>query len=148
MILLPGEEKLVASNGGKIILTNQRIEMNDTVWGRPNTVVIFLEEISSVEVRYTNSLALLVLAITGFVVSIYLSINKSDETNLFRTTLIAGVIFILFWWLSGQYIISITSNGGRSLKFGVDRMTNSAIEDFIYKVQAAKALRIKQLQKL
>jgi hypothetical protein len=48
MELLPGESILLTSNDQKLILTSQRIQMTDTLEAKSFTVVIFLENISSV----------------------------------------------------------------------------------------------------
>ena len=61
MKLLPNEEKLITSNEDKIVLTNHRIQMTDSFWGQSFTISIFLEDISSIEIKYKSNILLLIL---------------------------------------------------------------------------------------
>src|SRR4051812_31343750 len=101
------EEGLVVSNEGKIVLTNQRIEMKDRDWGRSYSIVIFLEDISSFEVRYKSNIIFATLAVIGIIMSIYFSFTGNYENNLLGITLIASLVFFVLWWISKQHIISI-----------------------------------------
>jgi hypothetical protein len=63
MMLLSNEEELISSNGGKIILTNQCIHQDDREWGNAYSITIFLEDISSIEMRYSSNMIFLILGI-------------------------------------------------------------------------------------
>ena len=57
-------------------------------------------------------------------------------------------MFIALWWFSRKHLVSISSNGGKSLNFIVEKMTDDNIEDFVIKVQEAKLKRVNELFKV
>lgn len=134
MKLLPNEEKLLTSNGEKIVLTNYRIQMDDSILGQSYSISIFLENISSIEIKYKNNILFLILgalsAIGGFA-------GGSPELGL-----IVGGIFIAIWWFTRKHVVSISSDGGSSLDFQVSGMKMEQIYDFRYNVELAKQERI------
>lgn len=46
MYLLTNEIEILSSNENKVILTNQRIHLEDKEWGHSYNITIFLEDIS------------------------------------------------------------------------------------------------------
>src|ERR1035437_6886714 len=73
MTLFANEEQLVTSNGNKVILTSHRIQMTDSDWGSSYSIVIFLEDISSIETRYKSNIIFLILGCLGILFGFYLS---------------------------------------------------------------------------
>lgn len=144
MTLLPGEEQLVTSNNEKIVLTTQRIVMRDIERSYMHSVEIFLEDISSIEIKYTSNIKLLQFGVLGVlgVTSFYFNIASAIGPGII---LLASLILIGWWWFSRQHIVSISSKGGGALNFQIDSIPLEKIEAFIDKVQQAKAARIKQL---
>lgn len=145
MTLLPNEQELVTSNGNKVILTTHRIQLTDKDWGYSYSIEIFLEDISSVEIRYRSNIILLLLGCLGILVGLYLFAQSNDSVNY---GFIAGIILLLIWWFSRRHIISISSDGGSSLNFEVGGMSSYLIEEFVGKVQLAKLNRVNQLYKI
>lgn len=148
MTLLPGEEQLVTSNNERIVLTTQRIVMRDIERSYMHSVEIFLEDISSVEVKYTSNVKLLELGVIGVLVfaAFFDSYLKSAVGP--GIILMASLVLIGWWWFSRQHIVSISSKGGSPLNFRIDSIPLEKIEAFIDKVQRAKAARVKLLYKL
>lgn len=144
MKLLPNEEKLITSNDDKIILTNHRIQLIDSVWWQSYTITIFLEDISSIEIKYKSIIWLLILGALCLLWDFYLSGTGRGNEWL----LILGAIFIAVWWFSRKHIISISSDGGSSLNFIVQGMSDDQINDFIHNVSLAKQTRVNQLAKI
>ncbi len=147
MTLLPNEENLVTSNGNKLILTTHRIQLRDSDWGNSYSIVIFLEDISSIETRYKNNVVFLILGCGGILLGIYLSSQTYNGASL-NVGFIAGVIFLLGWFFLRRHVISISSNGGSSLNFEVGQMSKDQIETFTDNVQSAKLKRLNQLYKI
>lgn len=154
MTLLPNEVELLRSNQDKVILTNQRIQLEDREWGRSSRISIFLEDISSIQVHYKSTILWLLLAGLSFLVLAYLAFVQYTYSNRYGYSgddgplgaAIAGVvIFILLWRFSRRHIISIHPDGGAPLHFLVSGMNNEQIESFTDQVQAAKALRMSHL---
>jgi hypothetical protein len=144
MQLLPDEKLLVTSNQDRIVLTSQRIHLTDKEWGRSYQITLFLENISSIENVYKSNPVLLLIGALGLVVGIT-TINREYQAGLAFGGFTAAVIFLLLWLNSRRHIVTISSNGGGKLNFLVERMGEAEVQDFIDKVQAAKANRIKQL---
>lgn len=144
MKLLPNEEKLITSNNDKVNLTNHRIQMRDSVWGKSYTISIFLEDISSIEIKYKSILWLLILGSLCLLSEVYMLNNGGGNEWL----LILGIGFIAAWWFSRRHVISISSDGGSSLSFIVEDMGDEKINDFVYNVSLAKQARVNQLAKI
>lgn len=81
MKLLPNENKLLTLNEDKIILTNLRIQMTDSVWGQSFSISIFLEDISSIESKYKSNIVQLII--------------KNQSLSIKHLTFIFGNVFFL-----------------------------------------------------
>jgi hypothetical protein len=143
MQLLPDEQLLVASNQDRIILTSQRIHLTDKEWGRSYKITFFLENISSIENVYKSNPGLLLIGALGLVVGIA-TINREYQSGLAFGGFTVAVVFLLVWLNSRRHVVTISSKGGGKLNFLVERMGEAEVQDFIDKVQAAKANRMKQ----
>jgi hypothetical protein len=146
MTLFANEEQLVTSNGNKVILTSHRIQMTDSDWGSSYSIVIFLEDISSIETRYKSNIIFLILGCLGILFGFYLSSQTYSGGSL-NIGFIGGIILLALWWFSRKHVISISSDGGSSLNFQVGQMSKDQIENFTDNVQSAKEKRINQLYK-
>ena len=147
MKLLPNEEKVLTSNDDKIILTNYRIQMMDKEWGQAFNISIFLEDISSIEVKYKSHIYLLIIGIICVLAGFYMGGQHSGSNSLIGG-LVLGGIFIAIWWFTRSHVISIGSDGGSSLNFLVTGMSEDAINDFTDKLSLAKYNRVNLLQKI
>jgi hypothetical protein len=146
MKLLPGEEMLVASNENKIVLTSHRIQMTESVWGQSYTVSMFLEDISSMEVKYKSYVFFLFIGALSIVAGLYLA-TQGGESNAMLGGLVIGVIMFALWWFSRRHMVSISSNGGATLDFMVQGMSDEKIEKFLYDVNLAKHQRMNYLHR-
>ncbi len=146
MKLLPNEEKLITSNENKIILTNHRIQMTDSVWGQSFTISIFLEDISSLEIKYKSNIIFIILGVIYLLGGVYMARQGGSEAMI--GGLVLGGIFFALWWFTRKHIISISSDGGASLNFMVQGMGEDKIADFIHNVSLAKQTRVNQLHKV
>ena len=158
MKLLPNEEAVLSSNGDKIILTNYRIQMTDSEWGQSFNISIFLEDISSIEVKYSSHIILIIIGIIcvlgGFFMGNAYTAHSAEYSqgggigsSAMFTGIIFGGMFFAAWWFTRKHIISISSDGGSSLNFLVTGMSDDTISDFIYKLSFAKNTRVNQLHK-
>lgn len=147
MNLLSNESVLVRSNDDKIILTNLRIHMTSTKWGKTYQITIFLEDISSIENVHKGNGFYLILAIISFLLSMLNAYNNVNRENIpaIYGGIILGGIFLSLWLSTRGHQVTFASKGGSSLNFMVDQMNDQQIEDFIQKVQEARLQRIKQL---
>jgi hypothetical protein len=147
MILLSNEEELVSSNGGKIILTNQRIHQDDREWGNAYSITIFLEDISSIEMRYSSNMIFLTLGILAALFCSYSFMSDSDGSPA-GISLIVTVGFFVLYWVSRKHIVSITSHGGKALNFEAASLPEHEMQEFLSKVQEAQLQRRDQLRSL
>ncbi|WP_118952736.1 hypothetical protein [Taibaiella helva] len=148
MILFPDEQELISSNGHKVVLTSQRIHMNSQSWGYAYQVTLFLEDISSVTLRYKSNVAFIVVAILCFLCSVPALLYFDSDNSSFTASLVTGLVFLTLWWFSRKHLVSIHPHGGRPLEFEVDTISGLQLENFLHKLQWAKAQRINKLYRL
>lgn len=146
MKLLQNEEKLQSSNADKIVLTNQRILMQEEVWGKSYKISIFLEDISSIETHFKSNTLFLIIGIILAVAGLLLNSTGIEDTSAIG--LIIGGIFIALWWFSRKHLVTIASNGGSSLNVFVQQMSEEKIEELVTIVQEAKLKRVNELFKI
>lgn len=143
MNLLKDEKRILLSNTENVILTNYRVFMNNKSWGKNYTISIFLENISSVENKYTSKINFIYYSLLSLLISFIF--NKSNNSALDQIIPIVGVftafVFMYLRYLSKQSIIAISSNGGSKIEFLVDGMSEQTIENFIYEVLNAKQMK-------
>ena len=97
MILLPNEEKLVASNGDKVIFTTNRIRMTASDWYGFYSIVLFPEDISSIEIKYKGNIIFLILGCLGISSGLYFSLQKYESGSP-NFGFIGGIALMFFWW--------------------------------------------------
>jgi hypothetical protein len=139
---LENEKVILTSNNDKIILTDHRIHMKVKDWGIDYSIGIFLEDISSIEVKYKSSLILLLAGIISIVGSVFYGLSE-NQRGILVLGLILGLILLAFWWFSRQHIVSISSNGGAKLNFSIQGFEAEKVEDFVWKVSQAKVGRVR-----
>ncbi len=144
MLLLNEEFEVLTSNENKIILTNQRIFLEDKRFSRTYKIFIFLEDISSTQVLSTSQLLWLVLSILSAIICIG-SISSGYETNFYPgVSGTCAVVFLISWLLSKTKTISIHPNGGKPLLISVNKMDSVQVDHFIDQIQYQKNERFTQ----
>lgn len=117
--------------------------MKNKSWVNNYYISISLEDIGSVENKYTSKITYLFYALFSVLTSI-ISINITNiniQQILTSIGVLAALIFFVLWSTSRKNIISITSNGGTKLEFLVDGMSEKNIENFINDVLNAKQIK-------
>lgn len=142
MKILDNEKVILTSNNDKVILTDHRIHMKVKDWGIDYSIGIFLEDISSIEVKYKSNLILLLVGILSIVGSMFYGLSE-NQSDIMVLGLILGLILLGLWWFSRQHIVSISPNGGEKLNFSIQGFDAEKVEDFVWKVSKAKAERVR-----
>jgi len=146
MNLFPNEKKILSSNQDKVVLTSHRICMTDKDWGSYYSIEFFLENISSVEVRRSSFIVLLILGGLSFFTALYLQSNNSHYGgNEYAIFYLVSFVLLAIWLLSRQRVIRISSNGGGSMNMDVKQMSKEKIQNFIDELELAKCNRIEIL---
>lgn len=140
--ILPNEEKLLAYNGNDLILTNQRVSIEDRRLGDVN---FFLEHITAVAAVQKGYKVLLVPGCMAVLAGLVLLVT--GNTNQFQIALIAGIIMLLFWWATRRSVISIASDKGIVSDVDVDIMTKEEIQSMIDDIEEARISRMKELSR-
>jgi hypothetical protein len=143
MQLFPNEEYLVRSNNDLLVLTTHRIQSKSKDWGSSYENTLFLEDISSIEIRYSSLFLALVIGI--FLIVGGLIWSNNEGISPFNYSTIAGAFAILVYFVSRRHVISITPDGGNPINLDIGHMGSEEIHDFIDKVQLAKAARVNNL---
>ncbi|MCL2261050.1 MAG: hypothetical protein FWC15_06830 [Fibromonadales bacterium] len=146
MTLLENETKLDLFTES-VFLTNYRIMQEN---GDSHKIFIFLEKISSIEMRRKSKLFFLLLGIffmvLGLVLSVALMIEPAwrddEELAVLGITVFLGIIFFIIFFLTKGSLITISPDGGKNLNIKVSRkITGERIEEFLTKIQNAKLAR-------
>lgn len=138
--ILPNEEKLLAYNGTDLILTNQRVSIEDRRLGDVN---FFLEHITAITTGQKGYKVLLVPGCLSVLTGLVLLVG--GVSNQFQIFLIAGIIMLLFWWATKKSVLSIVSDKGIVSNVDVDIMTKDEIQSMIDDIEEARQSRIKEL---
>ena len=148
MKLFDGEQKI--TTGTNVMLTNYRVSVaSKEWWGDTYTIYLFLEDISSIQILFKSTIALLLLGCGSFFVALILSFQSNGYGSPSPTPLfIFGIVLIAAWWFSKRHIISVTPNGGKALEIMIKNLPSADIEKFLYDIQEAKFCRFNDLNKI
>lgn len=144
MHLHQDEQKLFHTHRDKIILTNERICMNDKSYGRAYSITIFLEDISSVETRYKSSPGWLFVAVLCLCYGLFGLVYAGSITAL-TITMLTGLLCLAFWWFSRTHRVSIQAHSGKALEFLAGTFSEEQLTRFIDTLLQAKARRSREL---
>lgn len=145
MNLLQNEIKIGSTNDDKIVLTNFRIFQQEQKFGSNYHLSLHLEDISSIEMHYKSSPILLILGILFSFLGIYTLLMSNFQDTLVLAILFIGILFLLAWWFTRRFAVSIKPNGGRSLDCFFEATSNEAINSFLNLLEQAKLARVNQL---
>lgn len=120
MELFSFEEYLVRSNNDRLILTTYRLHLRSKDWRQSYSNTLFLEDISSIEVRYSSFFLGLVLGIALIVGGIMWA--QSGEVPPINLITISGCFLILIYFFTRRHLVSITPNGGKPINFEIGAM--------------------------
>ena len=143
MNLLPNEIDIDITNNSGIGLTNYRIyKIDKDLWGNSQMISIFLEDISSIEVKYKNYIILLILAVIVVLYGFF-----ESHGDLLYSLGLAGLL-VLIWFVTRKHVISIASNGGAVRDNLIAGIGKDSISKFIDQVSLAKFNRVNDLHKI
>ena len=139
--IFEGERLISESDDKSVILTTHRIRYNSSGAGTGHIVSIMLEKISSIEIHYKSWIFILfagiLLAMGGLLVGAQ---NRGDAMVM---GLGAGGLCILIYFFTRRHVVTIASDGGAKINFETKGLKREALLDFINKIEAAKANRLK-----
>lgn len=137
--LLDGETILTQSDKNIVTLTNKRIRYHDKAFGRAHINGIMLENIGSIEAHFTSSVLLLILGIVAILAGLFIATvsNNDNDASMGLLAIFVGVVFVILYFFSRKYFLTIYSNGQGKINFEAKGMKKEAILDFINKVEKA-----------
>ena len=145
MNLLANEQTILTSNENSVTLTNLRLNISTKEW--KNT--IFLEDISSIEVKSKSNFIFIILGILALLFAVGSTINATTENNSANWLAYPiSLLMFLLYFFTKENIISITPNGGKAIHISIRKIKNEQTEHFIEKIQVAKVERLKEIYKL
>jgi hypothetical protein len=128
-------------------LTNLRITQECKAFlGASYKNSIFLENISSIEVRLKIKIFYLILGIV-FLIAPIIERKTTGFAGGSGSFLIVGAIFIIIFFFTRKHVILITPDGGKSIDITVNGIDKSRIEEYITNVNEAKLARIASIGK-
>lgn len=139
--LFEGESLITQSGDKTISLTSHRIRYNANSTGNAYIVSIMLEKISSIEIRYTSWIIVLVIGVILLAGGILLGSQNNGDAMV--VGIVAGLVCILLYFITRKHIVSIASDGGAKINFQTKGLKREAILEFINKIEVAKAKKLK-----
>jgi hypothetical protein len=127
--------------------------MSNNQMGQQYSISIFLENISSIEIKYKSNIILMALGIISSVFGGFSAVGGSfvNEYNVIQMgilLIILGILLLIFWGLSRTHIIAVASNGGSTINISIKNMNNEVIDNFIYETSFAQLNRLNKLNNL
>ena len=139
--LFEGETLISESDDNVITLTSHRLRYNSSSAGTGHIVSIMLEKISSIEVHYKSWILVLFFGILLAAGGLFM--GAQNRGDIMVAGLATGGICILLYFLTRKHVITISSDGGSKINFQTKGMKRETLLDFINKIEAAKASRLK-----
>jgi len=106
---------------------------------------IFLENISSIEVRFKSKILYLISGLVFLILSIYSIAERAGWLSVL--SFIVGATFIAIFFFTRKHVISITPDGGKSIDITVKGISKSRIEEYITNINEAKLARTANISK-
>lgn len=125
-----------------VTLTNLRINLTEVKMGQTYSNYIFLEDISSVETKFTSTPILLFFS----AISMIAGIIFNGEFLLYGSILC--MVLIIAWLSTRKFVLLISSKGGSSISLQIHNTDDDIIESFIYEISLAKQNRLIHIHKL
>ncbi len=152
MTLLTNEELLFSSEGSDIILTNQRLQFTESEWGYAHRTIVFLENISSVEVRFQSNVWLIafsvILAFSGMFMHNSQDLTSESHNGWLILGFGSSIFTLVLWWFTRKRILTIYSFGGQAMSVEIQKFGDRVIEDFLQKLFQAKVNRSNSMGRL
>ena len=139
--LLEGEEILTESTDKIVTLTNKRIKKSVSSFGNAHVISMHLEKISTIEIHYRSWPWILIFGILLVVTGLILRMQNNAE--ILFAGILAGLGFILIYFITYRHLITITSDGGTRIDILTKGMKREGVLEFVNKIENAKGL-IKQ----
>lgn len=138
------EKILGSSDNNSMALTTHRIHYNSGSSFGGEYITMNLENISSIEVKYSSNYYLFILAGLGIIFTLFLLVNGRNNNLLFLSTGLS-ISFVLLYFYSRKKVISICSNGASRMNIKANNMSSKAISNYLDKIAKAKNERINVL---
>lgn len=147
MNLLQNEIELyVSATKNNVTLTNFRLVREELRYGSDYHLSVFLEDISSIELHYKSNLKILFLGILILLYAFYNMLFKNyAPVELKLSLLFFGTLFVIIWWFTRIFAISVKPNGGERIDCEFNAASNNNIREFLTAIEQAKLDRINSL---
>lgn len=140
--LLTGEELISQTPNNVVMLTTHRIRYNNASSYESRLVSIMLEKVSSCEVTYQSSPALLLIGSLIMLMGGLALTQNGDIQAGGILGLAFGFVLVLLYLSTRRHIIKIASDGGTHIGFETKGLKREAVVSFINSVEKAKNERM------
>ncbi|RYE17314.1 MAG: hypothetical protein EOP51_24125 [Sphingobacteriales bacterium] len=148
MLALFADEQLISlPDGDTLCLTTHRVNYAHRFRSSSHYVSIFLEDISAVATSSRSTIIWLYLAVIVAAVGVlplvgaFTAFSSYQSTNACILCFVTALILLIFWWLSRDRTLEISSKGGKSIVLSVGKWSHDDAVEFLEAVQNAKAQR-------
>jgi len=137
---LEGEVLIKQLETDVFILTNKRVRYQNK--SLDNSLIIssiLLENISSIELHYTNNLNLLIIGILSSFTGLGLTVlsENTNHSHIALLILIIGLCLLLLYFFSRKLFLTIYSKGGGKINFSLKNLSKAASIHLINTIEQA-----------
>lgn len=139
MKLLPGEQIILESDNGVLVLTSCRVRYQSKTAGYQNVISIMLNAVSAVGIERKSHPMLIILGLISIIggwVEQSSKVYNSAGSEYLALGLIIAAAFSLVYWFTSRQFIWVASSGAR-LNVPAHRMRAASALEFINEVEAA-----------
>lgn len=136
MKLFEGEEKILESDDGDLVLTTHRLRHDKKSFGKRKITSILLNELSSCELSHRSHPILLILAILGLIVTGIATIESGKADDILAFAIPTFILFIAYF-LTRRQVMQL-STAGSPIVVALKGMKPETVKEFIDETEIAK----------
>lgn len=132
MKFIDGEEKILESNNGELVLTTHRVRLDTKSLGKRRITSILLHELCSCELSHRSYPILLLIAVIGLVVA------ATGSSEAMSAGAAITIISLISFFISRKQVLSLATPGAPII-METKGMKPEKIKEFIDETEIAKS---------
>lgn len=133
MKLFEGEEKILESDNGELVLTTHRVRHDSKSLGKRKITSLLLQELSSCELSHRSYPALLIVAAIGLVIA-----AAGGSSNAMGVGVAVSIISVISFFSSRKQALCLATAGGQII-VETKGMKPEGVKNFIDETEIAKS---------
>ena len=134
MKLIDGEEKILTSDNGELVLTTHRVRLDTKSLGKRKITSLLLQELCSCELSHRSYPALLLVALIGFLVAV-----AGGSPDAMGIGVAITVISLISFFMTRKQALCLAT-AGAPIIVETKGMKPEKVKDFIDETEIAKSI--------